>query len=425
MRNKSYHSFLIIWAGQLLSGLGTGMSGFALGVYVFGKTNSAASFAAVIMSLFLPSILLRPVGGVLADRLDRRVMIILGDIGSALGILSILLALGTGRLAPWHIYLGVAISSAFTALQNPAYKASLTDLLNEEEYARAGGLIQLASSAQHLLSPVAGGFLLAFGGLGAILILDLATFAAAVAAVLTIEGTLDPVSQGEKGTPLADLIKGWRTLTSTQGLMDIVFIVSLVTFFVGVLQTLFAPMMLTLTSPEVLGTTQSISATGMVVSSLLVGVYGLRGDLTRILRRSLGAAGVFLALMGVGTSVVWITASFFLFFAALPVINTCAEVLIRTSVSSERQGRIWGLIGLLTQIGYIVAYLTAGILADQLFNPLFLPQGTLAGSLGRLIGTGPGRGIGLILILSGLGLTISSFAGRDHCRVDGKGVVKP
>ncbi|TVR29549.1 MAG: MFS transporter, partial [Spirochaetaceae bacterium] len=211
-------TFLIVWAGQLTSSLGNGMTAFALAVCVYRQTGAAAAVALVMLCLFLPAILLRPLGGLLADRFDRRVLIVLGDLGSAGGVLFILVSVLAGALVPWKIYLGVAVSSVFVALQNPAYKASVTDLLPAEHYSRASGLVQLASSAQHLVSPMAAGILLGTGGLIPILLIDLSTFAVAVAAALAIGRPLVPLradAYGEaRSSVLAELKQGWDAVYS-------------------------------------------------------------------------------------------------------------------------------------------------------------------------------------------------------------------
>ncbi|MCF7915989.1 MAG: MFS transporter [Spirochaetaceae bacterium] len=399
---KSYPKFLLVWAGQLMSGLGNGMTAFALGVYVYRQTQSATNFAMVTLCLFIPSILLRPLGGVLADRFDRRFLIIGGDLGSAVAVLFLLMCTLSGNLSLWKIYLGVGINSIFTALQAPAYKASVTDLLTAEQFAKAGGLVQLASSAQHLFSPVAAGFLLSVASLEAILLVDLSTFLIAVAAVLTIRRRCGAARQESNWSFSKDLGEGWRAVTSNRGVLHVVLLISLITFFVGFLQTLFAPMLLSFTAAKTLGLVQSISATGMLLSSLLLGILGSKGKHSTILLTSLAAAGLCMALMGITTNIVFITAVFFLFFCALPLINTSADVLIRTKIPNEQQGRAWGIIGLLSQIGYILAYSTSGVLADRLFNPLLMKNGPLADSVGRLIGIGLGRGIGLMYIIAGM-----------------------
>lgn len=421
MRRASLARLLTVWAGRLVSGLGTGMTGFALGVHVFTRTGSATGFGLVVAALFVPSIVLRPLGGVLADRYDRRLLIISGDLGSAAAVLFLLWSLAAGELSVGRIYLGVALSSACSALQNPAYKASVSDLLGAEHYARAGGMMQFAEAAQHLLAPMAAGLLLVTAGLEVILLIDAATFLVAVAAVVslptayrTADGRNAAAAVGNRSALpwgaalLGELRAGFAALGANGTILRTVAALSIVTFFVGLLQTLFGPMMLALTDARTLGIVQSVSASGMILSSLLVGVLGIPFAPRRTLVVGLGAAGLCLALLGTGTGIFRITGTFFLFFACLPLINTGAEVEIRTGIPNTLQGRAWGIIGLLSQTGYVCAYLFGGTVADAVFTPLLLADGALAGSAGRLVGVGPGRGIALMLVLSGLGLALTA-----------------
>jgi len=393
-----------------MSSLGNGMTAFALGVYAYQQTQNASGFAFVILCLFLPSILLRPLGGVLADRFDRRLMIIIGDSGSAAGVIFILIAFMTGSADLWKIYLCVAVSSAFTALQSPAYKASVTDLLTEDQFSRAGGLIQLASSSQHLFSPLLAGLLLSFSSIKTILIIDISTFFIAVLAVLVIKKSLIPAGKHEKKRILDDLKVGWLAITANNGVFSVIMLISLVTFFIGFMQTLFAPMVLSFTDAKSLGISQSISASGMLISSLLLGIINIKNRHTKALFIGTGGAGLCLALTGLTTNMIFITAAFFLFFSALPLINTSADVLIRKNIPNDTQGRAWGIIGVLSQLGFILAYSISGFLADRIFNPLLDDDGILAPTVGKIIGTGPGRGIGLILIISGISMVIVTTA---------------
>ena len=112
---------------------------------------------------------------------------------------------------------------------------------------------------------------------------------------------------------------------------------------------------------------------------------------------------------GATTSIPVIIISGFLFFATLPFATTCIDVLIRKCIDNEKQGRAWGLISLISQVGYVVAYVFAGVLADYVFNPALAEGGALADSVGKIIGTGETRGIGFLIILSGLGLIITAL----------------
>jgi len=417
MKTKSFGRYLVLWAGQLMSGLGNGMTAFALGVYVFRQTRSVSSFALIALCLYLPSILLRPLGGVLADRFDRRLMIVIGEAGSASGVIFVLISLLTGLAGPaafWKLYLGITVSSAFVALQSPAYKASVTDLLTEEQFSKAGGMVQLASSAQHLFSPLLAGVLMSAGSIITVLMLDISTFFIAILAALSMRRGIPTAhiggdtDQREKVNVLQDFREGWTAVTTDRGVLIVVLLLSLITFFIGFVQTLFGPMMLSFTDARTLGTVQSVSAVGMLLSSLLIGTMSIRGTQTSVLLLGLAAAGGSLFLLGLTTSLFFITGVFFLFFCTLPFINTSADVLIRRTIPNEKQGRAWGIIGVLSQLGYLAAYGVSGILADRVFNPLLETGGRLAPSIGKIIGTGPGRGIAFIFILSGICIAVVS-----------------
>ena len=168
--------FLVLWAGELLSTIGSGLTAFGLGVYVYQQTHMASSTALIALLGLLPMILLGPVAGVLADRYDRRLLMILGDSLSAIGLFYILFCLMSGHAKLWQICTGVTISSVFASLLEPAYRATITDMLPKEQYSKASGLMQMAGSARFLISPFLAGFIMKFSGITMILWIDIATF---------------------------------------------------------------------------------------------------------------------------------------------------------------------------------------------------------------------------------------------------------
>ncbi|MTI82901.1 MAG: MFS transporter [Firmicutes bacterium] len=404
--DKTFEKFLIIWSGQLLSAVGSGLTAFALGVFVFQKTHSAMSFSLIILFSFLPSFILLPFGGVLADRFDRKKMMICGDAGAITGLLFILLVMLSINMESWHIYIGVAISSVFAAIRNPAYKAAVSDLVAEKFYSQASGLIQLAGSAQYLVSPIIAGFLISVFDIKLVLIIDIITFLIAAAAVFMIKKQNATPKKHEKHEFLPDMVDSFRYLLSQKGILCLVLLTSVVCFYIGLFQSLFGPMMLTLTSSKTLGIALSVMASGMLVSSLFIGIFGIRQNIVFTLSLFLALAGLFYALIGLFTTVVLIIIIGFLFFSTLPFVNASLEVLIRKNINNKGQGRIWSLVSVISQAGYIMAFGSAGFLADHVFNPLFYPDGALGQTIGHIIGTGQGRGIGFIFILSGLLVSI-------------------
>ena len=194
-KNKNFSRFLIIWLGEFISSIGSGLTAFALGVYVFQTTGSAAAVSLTALFAFLPTIMLNPVGGVVADRFDRRLMMICGDLFSAFGLVYMLICFRLGVLGTLQIYIGVTVSAVFVSLLEPAYKATVTDLLSQEDFSKASGMMQLAASSKYLLSPVLGGLLLTITDVGTILILDISTLIITVMIVAIIRKRLPPKTE--------------------------------------------------------------------------------------------------------------------------------------------------------------------------------------------------------------------------------------
>ncbi|WP_410509077.1 MFS transporter [Methanosarcina hadiensis] len=410
MTDKSqnlYSKFLLIWFGQFISVIGSGITAFALGVYVYQLTGTASSYVFILMCAFLPPFLLRPYGGILADRHDRRLMMILGDFGSTLGLLFIFTMMLKGNIELWQIYLGIAISSVFSAFQEPAYKALVTDFLPENQYAKASGLMQLASSAQYLISPFLAGIILTIMDIKFVFLIDVTTFLIASSIVVWIRKTLGGVTikKPEKNN-MADLREGVQEFSKNRGVVNLVITTMLVLFFVGLLQSLFVPMLLNLTTVKTAGITQSICASGILVGSMFIGVFGSKNKHVKTLSISLFISGIFFANLGLSTNIAFVTLAGFLFFATLPFINTSIEVLIRKNIDNSKQGRVWSIISMVTYLGSIIAFTVSGFLADKIFNPLLEADGLLSQTAGSIIGVGNGRGIALMFIISGLMISL-------------------
>ena len=405
---KSFGAFMLLWSGGFISAIGSGLTSFGLGVYIFQQTGKASQMALVTLLAFLPSLLLGPVAGVLADRHDRRLLMVLGARLSAVGLLFILVSLMQGEARLWQICVGVTISSVFASLLEPAYKATITDLLDPEQYSKASGLVQIAGSAKYLVSPVLAGFLLTISDIRLLLLLDICTFFVTVSTTLAVKKGLKG-RKAEKGSSFsAEMKTGWDALTGKKGILTLVVMGALITFCLGVIQTLASPMVLSFSDSVTLGTLMTVITLGMLVSSAVLGGISIQNGYAGLLSLSLFGAGIFMALFGLRENVVFMGAAGFLFFAMLPFANASLDYLLRTNIENRLQGRAWGMIGLISQLGYVAAYAVSGLLADYVFTPLLLDGGPLSESVGKILGTGPGRGIGLLIILAGLLLCVTS-----------------
>lgn len=385
-KGSNFNKFLLLWAGELVSAIGGGLTSFGLGVYVFQQTKSAASMALVTLLAFLPTLLLSAPAGVLADRYDRRLLMMVGDGCSALGILYILICMINGRAGLYQICIGVCVSSVFSSLLEPSYRATVTDLLTKEEYSRASGMVSIAGSARYLISPVLAGALLAFGDIKLLLIIDIATFVLTVISTGVVRKGLTAKQSGESAGFLESFSEGFRAVREKKGIFVLILAASVMTCFMGVIQILSEPLILNFADSTTLGIGETVCACGMLVTSLYLGAKGIKKNFVRTLSIALFLAGAAMVVFGLRENIYLICAAGFCFFGALPFANNCLDYLVRTNIPDEVQGRAWGIIGFLSQIGYVIAYGLAGVLAD---------------GIAKTAGIGVGRGAAAVIMVSG------------------------
>ena len=386
-KESGYFKFLILWSGDLISQIGGGLTSFGLGVYIFNRTGSAAQMALVTLLGFLPTLILSVPAGVLADMYDRRVLMMIGDGCSALGILYILFMMFVGDISLMHICTGVLISSVFSSLLEPAYRATVTDILSGEEFTKASGMISLSGSARYLLSPIIAGLLLGKYDIKLLLVIDICTFFLTLAAAAFVKKSIASSATSKRENFFTVLADGWKGVYSRKGVLLLIIISSLISMFIGVIQILSEPLILSFTDAGTLGIAETVCALGMLVTALLTGIAGIRKNQSRILAASLILAGLFMVLFSLTENIVTICVFGFLFFAMLPPANSCLDYLARTNIPNEMQGRVWGFIGLISQLGYIPAYAISGVLADK---------------VGSALGIGVGRGSAKVIAASGI-----------------------
>lgn len=413
-------TFILIWFGQLVSLIGSGLTNFALGVWVFERTGSATEFALISVFAILPGILIAPVAGVLVDRYDRRLTMIISDTVAGLSTVAIALLLFSGHLEIWHIYLSALISSTASSFQYPAYAASTTLLVPKKHLGRAAGMTRAADAISLIVSPALAGVLLGIIGLEGIMLIDFVTFLFAVGTLALVVFPQVPRSPGTAATRpslRSDIVFGLRYLVARPGLLWLSLYFTAINALWAFCNVLLTPMVLTFSNAEGLGTIVSALGGGLLLGSIVMSAWG--GPKRRI-------HGAY--FFGVGQGVMLIVASlrpdvtlialamFFLAFGG-PIIDGSISALRQAKIAPDVQGRVFSFSRMLGWSAIPVAYLLAGPLADNIAEPLMRPDGRLAGSIGALIGTGDGRGIGLIFFVAGVLSLVATVAAVLHPRV--------
>jgi len=410
-------AFTIVWIGQVISLLGTGMTRFALTIWAWEVTGSATALALVGFFSFGPIVLLSPVAGALVDRWNRKLVMMFSDLAAGLSTIAILLLFATNHLQIWHLYVAGAFAGAFESFQFPAYSAAVTMMLPKEQYARASGMLSLAGSASGIFAPMLAGVLLGVIGIAGIMTIDVITFLAAIGALLVVRIPQPPITElgrTGQGNLLQESAYGFRYIferPSLLGLQLVFFTINLIATF-GF--TVLAPMILARTDNNeiVLGSVQSAGAIGGVAGGLLLSVWGgprrkVHGVLLGMVLASLSGE----LLMGLGRDLyLWAAAAFFGSFF-IPILNGSNQAIWQAKVAPDVQGRVFAVRRLIAQITAPVAMLLAGPLADHLFEPAMRSGGSLAPVFGGLVGTGVGAGMSLMFVIAGVLGAVAGLGG--------------
>ncbi|MBL8967788.1 MAG: MFS transporter [Spirochaetaceae bacterium] len=401
--------FLLVWIGQLVSVLASGMSGFALTLFVYRETGSATAMGLMQVAYLLPFLLMTPLAGVMVDRGDRRLMMALSDLVAAVGTIGVLVLSALGRLEVWHLYAAAALNGIGNTFQWPAYSAAISLMVPKEQYGRADGLMSLMESGPGILSPLLAGALLPVLGLTGILAIDLATFLLALGALALVavpNPPRAPATETEKEKPglLKEAGFGFAYIFKRPGLLGLQLVFLGVNLFSSIGFSLLAPLVLARTGQDslALASVQSAGALGAVGGGIVMSLWG--GFKRRTYGVVLGclAIGLF-GTLGFGlaaTMPLWIAMSV---LGALfgPIANASSQAIWQSRVPPEFQGRVFSSRRLISWFTTPIAPLAAGLLADLAFEPLMRgprPPALLA----AIVGSGPGAGMSLILVACGL-----------------------
>jgi MFS transporter, DHA3 family, macrolide efflux protein len=394
--------FYRVWLGQLASLMGSAMTAFALGVWIYQETHSAALFSTLAIFTILPNLVFAPLAGVVADRWSRRQVMIVAD--SACAALSLLLAalLASGRLQFWHVCAINLASASLTLFHRTAYSASVATLVEEKQLGRANGLMQIAHASSQLLAPMLAGALLGLVDITGVVVIDLATFAFGVTTLYTVSFPKLESRTMRQRTFKQDLLQGWRYLRSQRGLVGLVIFSALINTLLSSAGVLLGPMILSFTTPAALGGVMTAAGLGMLAGGVLLAVWrGPRSPVVGVVAFSIVTA-FWVTLAGLRPSVTLISIALFGALASLGMMNGCVQTVIQSVVPKDLHGRVMSVNGMLMRAAAPIGYLVAGPLAEHVLQPLLSRPGFWTNTVGALIGTGPGRGSALYVLLVGL-----------------------
>ena len=414
---RGMFAFVLVWIGQLISVLGSSMTGFGLTIWMYQQTHSATAMGMMQVAFITPFLILSPIAGVMVDRYNRKLMMMVSDLAAGLSTVGLLVLFASGHMQFWVLYVAQIINGIGNTFQWPAYSAAISTMVPKEQYARANGMMSLVEAGPGVVAPLMAGALLPFIKITGIMFIDVATFVFAIGALLIVfvpQPEKTEEGQKEGGNILKEAAYGFRYIFARPGLLGLQLIFFAGNLFSGIGFAVFAPMILARTGSNslIFGSVQTAGAVGGVVGGLIIAAWG--GLKRRVHGVLAGWAifGVFFALLGAGRDLqFWVPIMFLMEMIGGPLINSSNQAIWQVKVAPDLQGRVFSARRLIAWFTNPISPIIGGTLADFVLEPAMKANGVLPHLFGGLFGTGPGAGMGLLVSFCGLCAAMVGLAG--------------
>lgn len=400
-------AFIVVWLGQIVSVLASSMSHFGLTIWMYQQTESAMAMGMMQVAFITPFLLLAPIAGVMVDRYNRKLMMMVSDLTAIIATGGVFILLALGRLEFWYLYIAAALNGIGNTFQWPAYSAAITTMVPKEQYSRANGLMSLMEAGPGVLAPLMAGALLPLIGLVGILSIDVITFFFAIGALLIVvvpQPARTAAGEEARGSLWHEAAYGFLYIFKRPSLLGLQLVFFFGNLFSGIGFTLLAPMVLARTGSNsvVFGLVQSAGAIGGVVGGVIMSAW--RGFQRRVHGVLMGwvVSSLGMMLLGIGQTLrAWLPAMT-LDSLVIPLVNTSNQAIWQSKVAPDVQGRVFSARRLIAWFTNPISPIIAGALADFVFEPAMRGDTAMAATFGPLVGTGPGAGMGLLMVLCGL-----------------------
>ncbi|MFB9677906.1 non-ribosomal peptide synthetase/MFS transporter [Streptosporangium vulgare] len=405
----SMKRFAAVAAGQLVSIIGSSLTEFAIPLWIYITTDSLARFALFSVLALVPGMLVSPLAGALVDRYDRRRVMLAGDVGAfgtqlALGVL-----LWTGNLQIWHIYPLLVLLSVALTFQRLAYNSAIPQLVPKRFLGHANGVVQMVTGTAQLVVPLVAVGLMAVIGLEGILVLDVVSYAFAIGVLLFVRFP-QTMAWKRRESLVAEMVEGWKFSWGNKGFRGMLFFFAVLNIFLSPLFLLISPLVLGFATLEDVGRISFFGGLGVFLGGLTMTVWGgprrrrLRGVMLSTL-----VLGLFCLVTGLQQNLVLIAVGAFGMSFWLTMLNGVYATIIQVKVPQRFHGRV---IALNTLIAWSTLPIGFGLVApygSTLFEPLLVPGGPLADTVGLVLGTGEGRGVGLMYVLFAVAIAVTAL----------------
>lgn len=361
-------TFFTIWAGQVFSILGSSAAQFAIIWWLTLKTGSPLVLALASMAGLLPQAIIGPFAGVWVDRLSRKTVMIMADLFIAGVSVILAIAFFLGTPSAWLIYLALFLRALGTVLHTPAMQAAMPMLVPESELTKTGGWSQFLQSGALIVGPVLGTLFMTTFSISAVMLIDILGAIIAALVLSTVKIPDPNIDSTVKQNILREMLEGLKEIQKNKPLMAITVPMLFVSLIYVPVSSLF-PLMV---NGHFGGTAwhaslvESLFAGGLLVSSLILGVWGGIKNKLLMINLSMGVFGLILTLSGVlpssaviGFALLSGLMGFMGNFFSVPYF-----VYIQTTIPPAALGRVFSILGSILSLAIPLGLFVAGPIAE-------------------------------------------------------------
>lgn len=410
-------AFIIVWLGQVVSVLASTMSQFGLTLWMYQQTRSATAMALMQVFFVTPFLIVSPIAGVMVDRYNRKIMMMVSDLAAVLATSGVFLLMMTGRLQFWHLYIAAIVNGIGNSFQWPAYSAAITTMIPKSQLVRANGMMSLIEAGPGVVAPLFAGALLPIIGLRGILGIDVATFFIAIGTLAVVH--IPRPQQTEEGKQsqgnfFKEAAYGFRYIFARPSLLGLQIIFFFGNLFAGTAFAVIPPMILAKTNQNslIFGLVQTAGAIGVIIGGVVMTAWGgFKRRVNGVLFGWTYCGIIGTAILGLNFGLpLWIV-GMVLGGLSMPLINSSNQAIWQSKVAPDLQGRVFSARRLIAWFANPISPIIGGTLADFVLEPAMRSASPLSSMFGWLVGSGPGTGMGLLQILCGTAMALVGVAG--------------
>ena len=401
---KELKTFILLWITQTFSMLGSSMTGFALVIWSYQQRGSALSTSLLTVCSYAPYVLLSIFAGALSDKWDKKKTMLISDSLAALTTIAVLILLMTNNLQIWHLYLINALNGLMNTFQQPASDVATSILTPKKHYQKVSGMRSFSNSLITILTPVLASALLALAGIQVVILFDLITFSIAFLALLFFIRIPDVKHENKSHESVFQSAKqGLQYLKHNRGILDLILFLAAINLTASIYNAALPAMLLSRRggSETVLGLVNTFTGLSALIGSIIVSILPAPKSRVRVICNALlfsMSTENFILAFG-NSPPVWCIGAV-LGWLFIPVMNANMDVIFRTQIPLEVQGRVYSARNTLQFFTIPVGYFLGGILVDKVFEP-FMAKRASESFFVTLFGSEKGSGAAMLFMVIG------------------------